>query len=331
MSANHNDDMERAIEILKAAKDAGADAIKVQTYRPDTITIDCDNEYFQIRGTLWAGRKLYDLYGEAYMPWDWQPRLKKIATDLGLDFFSTPFDDEAVDFLASMDVPAYKVASFENVDLPLLRRVARTCKPVIISTGMATLAEIDEAVRTVHEAGGSQLALLKCTSAYPAPPEEMNLKTIPHLAETFGVPVGLSDHSMDLAVPVAAVTLGACIIEKHLTLSRKVSGPDSAFSLEPHEFKAMVQAVRTTERSLGKVHYGASPHEAKSLAFRRSLFAVRDIRAGEAFTADNVRSIRPGHGLHPRHLDEVIGRYATRDIPRGTPMSWDLVGGSRSQ
>lgn len=328
MSANHNQDFEQAVHILHAAKESGADAVKLQTYTPDTMTIPCDNEYFQIgKGTIWEGRNLYDLYGEAYTPWEWQPRLKEIAEDLGLDLFSTPFDHTAVDFLEKMNVPAYKVASFEIVDLPLIRRVAQTGKPIIMSTGMAILAEIDEAVRTVREAGCNQLALLKCTSAYPAPPEEMNLRTIPHLAEAFGVPTGLSDHTLDIAVPVAAVALGACIVEKHFTLSRTVSGPDSAFSLEPHEFKAMVEAVRATEKALGTVRYGVSEREAESCVFRRSLFVVQDVQAGEMFTAENIRAIRPGYGLHTRHLDDVIGRYASRDIRYGTPLTWDLVGG----
>ena len=254
MSANHNQSFEQAIKIVEAAKQAGADAIKIQTYTPDTITIDCDNEYFRVKGTLWDGRTLYDLYSEAYTPWDWQPKLLEIATTLGLDLFSSPFDATAVDFLEAMRVPVYKVASFENVDIPLLRTIARTGKPVIMSTGMATLAEIDEAVQTLRAAGTEQLALLKCTSAYPSLPEEMNLRTIPHLAEAFGLPVGLSDHTLGTAVPVAAVALGACIVEKHFTLSRAEAGPDSAFSLEPHEFKAMVEAVRTAEKAIGVVH-----------------------------------------------------------------------------
>ncbi|HLA29182.1 MAG TPA: pseudaminic acid synthase [Syntrophales bacterium] len=328
MSANHGQDFNQAVKILEAAKEAGADAIKIQTYTPDTITIDCDNEYFQVgRGTLWEGRYLYDLYGEAYTPWDWQPKLKEIADKLGLDLFSTPFDETAVDFLEQMNVPVHKVASFEIVDLPLLRKVAKTGKPVIISTGMATLAEIDEAVQVVHEAGGDELILLKCTSAYPAPPEEMNLRTIPHLAEAFGVPVGLSDHTLDIAVPVVAAALGACIVEKHFTLSRLIPGPDSDFSLEPQEFKAMVKAIRTAEQAIGKVHYGISERETQSKVFRRSLFIVQDMKAGERFTAENVRSIRPGHGLHSRHLGEVIGRFANQDIKRGTPLTWHLVGG----
>jgi N-acetylneuraminate synthase len=309
MSANHNHDFEQAVKIIEAAKDAGADAIKLQTYTQDTLTIDCANEYFQIdKGSIWEGRKLYELYREAYTPWEWQPKLKKIADRLGIDLFSTPFDATAVDFLEKMEVPAYKIASFEIVDIPLIRRIAQTGKPIILSTGMCTLAEIDEAVSTIREAGDNQLALLKCTSAYPSRPEDMNLLTIPHLAEAFGLPTGLSDHTQGTAVPVAAVALGACIVEKHLTLSRSIAGPDSAFSLEPHEFKAMVEAVRTTEKALGRVCYGASENEMKSQIFRRSLFVVQDLKAGEMFTAQNVRSIRPGHGLHTRYLDVVLGK-----------------------
>lgn len=326
MSANHNRDFDRAIKIIQAAKEAGADAIKLQTYTPDTLTIDCDNEHFRIKEGLWEGRTLYDLYEEAYMPWEWQPKLQQVANDLGLDFFSTAYDETAVDFLEGLDVPVYKVASFELVDLPLLRRIAQTGKPIILSTGMATLAEIDEAVRTIREAGGEQLALLKCTSAYPAPPEEMNLRTIPHLAEAFGVPTGLSDHTLGIAVPVAAVALGACIVEKHFTLSRDEPGPDSAFSLEPHEFKAMVKAIRVAEKAVGKVQYGVGEREAQSRVFRRSLFVVQDMKAGETFTEENVRSIRPGYGLHTRYLDEVLGRFVAKDIERGTPLSWELVG-----
>lgn len=329
MSANHNQDFEQALKILEAAKESGADAVKLQTYTPDTITIDCDKAHFQIgQGTIWAGRNLYDLYGEAYTPWEWQPKLKEIANDLGLDLFSTPFDHSAVDFLEKMKVPAYKVASFEVVDLPLIRRIAQTGKPMIMSTGMATVAEIDEAVRTARQAGATQIALLKCTSAYPAPPEGMNLRTIPHLAQAFAVPTGLSDHTLGIAVPVAAVALGACIVEKHLTLSRDVPGPDSAFSLEPHEFKAMVEAVRTAEKALGMVHYGVSEREASSRSFRRSLFVVREMNAGELFTTENVRSIRPGYGLHTRYLDEIIGRRASQDIKRGTPLNWAYIAGS---
>jgi pseudaminic acid synthase len=326
LSANHHQNFDEAAKLIAAAKEAGADAIKLQTYTADTLTIASDKPYFRIgRGTIWEGRTLYDLYGEAYTPWDWQPKLKAIAEELGMDLFSSPFDASAVEFLEGMNVPAYKIASFELVDLPLIAAVARTGKPVIMSTGMATFDEIEEAVGVARAGGASELALLKCTSSYPAPPSEMNLRTIPHLAGAFGVPVGLSDHTMGLAAPLAAVALGACMLEKHFTLSRSTPGPDSAFSLEPHEFKAMVEAVRIAEQSLGEIHYGASDAEAASRIFRRSLFVVEDVKAGEPFTARNVRSIRPAHGLHTRHLAEVLGRRATRDIERGTPLSWDLI------
>jgi N-acetylneuraminate synthase len=327
MSANHGQSYERAEAIVRAAAKAGADAVKLQTYTADTLTIPCDAEPFRIKGTLWEGRTLHDLYGEAYTPWEWQPRLAAVARELGVHLFSTPFDATAIDFLEKMDVPAHKVASFEIVDIPLLRCIAATGKPVIMSTGMASLAEIDEAVRTLRDGGCTQLALLKCTSAYPAPPDSMNLRTIPHLAEAFGVPVGLSDHTLGTAVPVAAVALGACIIEKHFTLSRADGGPDAAFSLEPDEFSEMVRAVRTTEAALGRVNYAVSDEERQSRVFRRSLFVVRDMKQGEPFTPDNVRSIRPGYGLHTRHYQEaVLGRRAVRDIVRGTPLSWELVG-----
>lgn len=322
MSANHNQDFEQAVKLIEVAKESGADAIKLQTYTPDTMTIDCDNEHFQIgAGTIWEGRNLYDLYGEAYTPWEWQPKLKAVADELGIHLFSTPFDHTAVDFLEEMNVPAYKIASFEIVDIPLIRKVARAGKPIIMSTGMATLAEIDEAVQTVRQEGNNQMALLKCTSAYPAPPEEMNLHTIPHLAEAFGVPVGLSDHTLGVAVPVTAVSLGACIIEKHFTLSRDVLGPDSAFSLEPHEFKEMVAAVRVAEKALGHVSYAVTEKEAASRVFRRSLFVVKDMEAGEVFTEENVRSIRPGYGLHTRYLGEVLGKKAARNLIYGTPLT----------
>lgn len=321
MSGNHNQDFEQAVSILKAAQEAGASAVKLQTATPDTLTIRSDKDYFRVKGgTLWDGRTLYDLYQQVYTPWEWQPKLKEIAGGLGLDLFSTPFDHTAIDFLEQMGIPAYKVGSFELVDLPLVHRVAQTGKPIIMSTGMATLSEIDEAVRTAREAGAAQIALLKCTSAYPALPEEMNLRTIPHLAQAFGVPVGLSDHTLGIAVPVAAVALGACIVEKHFTLSRDIPGPDSAFSLEPNEFKAMVDAIRVAEKALGTVHYEATESEAASRVFRRSLFVVQDVKAGEVFTDENVRSIRPGHGLHTRYLGEVLGRRASQDIQRGTPL-----------
>jgi pseudaminic acid synthase len=316
LSANHNQDFDQAVRIIEAAKQAGADAIKLQTYTADTMTIASDREEFRIAGgTIWDGRKLHELYVEAYTPWDWQPRLKKVAADLGMDLFSSAFDSTAVDFLEKMGVPAHKVASFELVDIPLIQRIARTGKPVIMSTGMATVEEIEEALNAAREAGATQIALLKCTSAYPAPPEEMNLRTIPEMARRFGVPVGLSDHTMGISVPVAAVALGACIIEKHLTLSRATPGPDSAFSLEPHEFKAMVDAV----------HFGLSEKEQASRAFRRSLFVVEDVKQGETFNTGNVRSIRPGDGLHPRHLAEVLGKRAAQAITRGTPLNWEFV------
>ncbi len=325
ISGNHNQDLNEALALIKAAKLAGADAVKLQTYTPDTITLDCDSEIFRIKGTIWSGKRLYDLYGEACTPWEWQPRLKQVADDLGMDLFSSPFDSTSVDFLQAMDVPAYKVASFELVDIPLIRKVAATGKPVLMSTGMATLGEIEEAVKAARDAGAKSLALLKCTSAYPASAEEMHLRTIPHMAEAFGVPVGLSDHTLGSGVAVAAVALGACIVEKHFTLSRAVPGPDSSFSMEPAEFKEMMDVIRMTEKALGKVRYGSSPKEAESRIFRRSLFAVRDIRAGEILTAENVRSIRPGNGMHTRHFDEVMNRRARRDIAKGTPMDWDLI------
>jgi pseudaminic acid synthase len=327
LSANHNQSFARAAELVSVAKECGADAVKLQTYTADTITLRSDRPEFRVGGgTLWDGRTLHDLYCEAYTPWDWQPKLKTVADRLGLHLFSTPFDPTAVDFLEKMGVPAYKVASFEVVDLPLIEKIARTGKSIIMSTGMATLTEIGEAVEAIRQAGGGPLALLKCTSAYPSPPEDMNLRTIPHMAEAFGCPVGLSDHTLGIAVPVAAVTIGACIIEKHLTLSRSEPGPDSAFSLEPHEFRAMVEAVRVAEKALGRVHYGVTPNDEKSRVFRRSLYVVEDITAGEPFTDRNVRSIRPAYGLPPKFLPEVLGRRASCDLKAGTPLTWKAVG-----
>jgi N-acetylneuraminate synthase len=325
MSANHHHDFDRAVEIIEAANEAGADAIKLQTYTADTMTVDSEKKPFQIEEGPWEGRTLYDLYEEAHTPWDWQPELQEIAHDLGLDFFSSPFDASAVEFLEDLDVPVYKIASFENVDLPLIRRVAETGKPTIMSTGMATLGEIDEAVRAFRDAGGKQLALLACTSSYPAPPEEMHLRRIPHLAETFGVVSGLSDHTLGTEVPVAGVALGARIVEKHLTLSREEEGPDSDFSLEPREFAKMVHAVRKTESASGRVQYETTKKESESEQFRRSLFVVQDIKKGEAFTRDNVRSIRPGNGLAPKHLEKVLNLSAARDLSRATPLSWSDV------
>ena len=327
ISANHDHDVRKALRLVEVAKEAGADAVKLQTYTADTLTIDCSHELFRISGTLWDGRTLYDLYSEAAMPWEWQPRLKELADSIELHLFSTPFDVTAVDFLEAMDVPAYKIASFEIVDLPLLRRVAATRKPIVLSTGMATLAEVDEAVGVLRAAGTTELALLKCTSAYPAEPDSINLRTIPHLAERFDVVAGLSDHTTTVAIPATAVALGASIIEKHITLSRKEPGPDRAFSLEPDEFAAMVAAVRSAERALGSVQYGVTEAEAESRVFRRSLFLVQDVAEGDSFTPENVRSIRPGHGMHTRHLDEVLGRKAATDVERGTPLSWELIRG----
>jgi pseudaminic acid synthase len=326
VSANHHQSFDEAAKIIRAAKDAGADAVKLQTYTPDTMTIASDRQEFQMAGgTIWDGRSLHDLYAEAYTPWEWQPKLKRVACELGLDLFSTPFDTSAVDFLEEMGVPAHKVASFELVDIPLIQKIARTGKPLIISTGMASLEEIDEAVKAARQAGAKQLALLKCTSAYPAAPEDMNLRSIPELSRHFDVPVGLSDHTMENAVPVTAVALGACIIEKHIILSRSVPGPDSAFSLEPNEFKAMVDSVRVAEKALGRIHFGLCGKESNMRAFRRSLFVVKDVKRGESFTVENVHSIRPGHGLHTRHLPEILGRHAARDVDRGTPLNWDMI------
>ena len=326
ISANHGKEFDHVVRSLYAAQESGADAVKLQTYTPDTLTVQSSQEYFRISGgTLWDGRTLYDLYREAYMPWNWQPKLKIIADEIGLDFFSTAFDPTAVDFLEDIGVPVHKVASFEIVDIPLIRKMARTGKPLIISTGMATLSEIEEAVQAARESGAAQIALLKCTSAYPAPSQEMYLRTIPHLAEAFQVQAGLSDHTRGISVPVAAVALGACIVEKHFTLSRATPGPDSAFSLEPHEFKAMVDAIRTVEKALGNVHYGVGERESKSRVFRRSLFVVKDIKAGEILTRENVRSIRPGHGLHTRYLNKVLGWHAKQDLQTGTPLSWNVI------
>lgn len=327
LSANHHQKLDRAVELVHAAKKAGANAIKLQTYRADTLTIDSDQQWFQIKDTIWHGRNLYQLYEEASTPWQWHGELQQLATELGLDFFSTPFDHSAVDFLEEMQVPLHKVASFELVDHGLLAKIASTGKPVIMSTGMASLGEIDEAVQVLRQHGTSELALLKCTSAYPAPYGEMNLRTIPHLSQAFGVVSGLSDHSLGLAVPVTAVALGASIIEKHLCLSRQQAGPDSAFSLEPEEFSSMVSAIRQAEEAMGQVSYQISGKEEASRLFRRSLFVVADVQKGELFSPDNVRSIRPGHGLPPKYLAVVLGRRASCDIRRGTPLSWQLLGG----
>lgn len=326
LSANHHQDFDRAVELIHLAHKAGADAIKLQTYTADTLTLDSDQPYFKInQGTVWDGKRLYDLYKQAYTPWEWQPELKKISNQFGMELFSSPFDSTAVAFLEKMDVPAYKIASFEIVDVGLLKQVAHTGKPVIVSTGMATIDEIEQAVRTLRENGCDQIALLKCTSAYPSPIESMNLRTIPDLAFRFQIPIGLSDHTLDPQTPVVSVCLGASIIEKHITISREDQGPDSSFSLTPNEFGEMVSAVRKAEKTMGAVHYGPNDSDKNNRAFRRSLFAVRDIKAGEKFTEENVRSIRPGQGLEPIHIDTIMKSNAAEEIPKGTPLNWRHV------
>jgi pseudaminic acid synthase len=325
LSGNHAQDYDRAVALIHAAKEAGADAVKLQTYTADTITLDCDHEHFRIEGTIFDGRTLHDLYGEAFTPWEWQPKLKAEAERLGLQCFSSPFDFTAVEFLEDMGVPAYKIASFELNDIPLLRKVAATGRPVILSTGMATLAEVDEAVAALRDGGCRELALLKCTSAVPAPFSEMNLRAMSTLAERHNVVTGLSDHSKGVAVPVAAVALGASIIEKHLKLSADDTGPDVSFSLDAIEFAEMVASVRAAEAALGLGEWSLVESDATSRQFRRSLFAVRDIGVGERFTPDNVRSIRPGAGLHTRHYDAVMGATAACAITRGTPLDMDMI------
>ena len=325
MSANHNGDPGKAKAIIHAMKEAGADAVKLQTYRADTLTIDCDRPDFLIgAGTIWEGQKLFDLYGKAFTPWEWHAELFELATALGMDCFSTPFDNSAVDFLEQFNPPAYKVASFELVDLGLIEYIASKGRPIIMSTGMGSREEIQEAVEVVKRAE-VPLTLLKCTSAYPSPPESMNLRTMVDMASRFNVPVGLSDHTLGTTVPVAAVALGATVVEKHFTLSRDDEGPDSSFSLEPHEFRQMVDAIRTTEKALGEVKYVRSEKEQASIVFRRSLYAVEDIAPGETLTNENVRSIRPGHGLKPKFLKQLLGKKASRSIARGTAISADLV------
>ncbi len=325
LSANHGGDLDRARAIMTAAKQAGADAVKLQTYTADTLTIACDRPEFRLSDGPWAGRTLHDLYQEAHTPWAFHPDLFAMGAELGLAVFSTPFDPTAVELLRSLDAPAFKIASFEIVDLPLIRLVAATGKPMIMSTGMANLDEIAEAVAAAREAGCEQLALLHCVSGYPAPPQDCNLATIPHLAETFSVTAGLSDHTLGIAVPVAAIALGASLIEKHVTLSRADGGPDAAFSLEPDELKAMVDGIRTAHAAIGQVDYTLKGSERGNVSVRRSLYAVADIKAGEPLTETNIRSIRPGHGLAPKHLPTLLGRLAHADIPRGTPLDWSLL------
>ena len=327
MSGNHNQDIDHAKEIIRHASAAGVDAIKLQTYTADTLTIDCDKEYFQISEGLWKGRNLYDLYNDAYTPWEWHDELKKEANSLGMDLFSTPFDLSAVDFLEDLDIPVYKIASFEMNDHNLLKYIAQTGKPIIMSTGMATLADIDESISVLRENGNNQIVILHCVSAYPAPSEEMNLRTIPHLSQAFNLPSGLSDHSEGIAAAIGSVALGACLIEKHFTSSREAGGPDSDFSLEPNEMKDLVDNVRLLEKALGSVDYSLTEKEMDSLVFRRSLFAVEDISPGDILTSRNVRSIRPGYGLAPKHYDDILGLRAAKTIERGSPISWDLLSG----
>jgi N-acetylneuraminate synthase len=325
LSANHNGDIDRAFAIMGAAKAAGADAIKLQTYNADSLTIDHDGPGFRLEGGLWGGRTLHDLYLEAAMPWEWHEPLFARAHALGITVFSSPFDNAAVDLLEGLEAPAYKIASFEATDLPLIERVAATGKPVIISTGMSDHHEIEAAVAAARRAGCAQLVLLHCVSAYPAPPEESNLLTIPDMAARFDAVIGLSDHTLGGAVAVAAVSLGAAVIEKHFTVSRADGGPDSEFSLEPAELETLVRDARIAHAALGQVHYKAAPSAEANLVLRRSLYVVEDIAAGVPFSERNVRSIRPGYGLAPQHLAAVLGRRAGLDVARGTPMSWDLI------
>lgn len=326
ISANHLQDYGRAEAIVRAAKEAGADAVKLQTYTPDTITLDCDNDYFQItQGTIWDGTTLHKLYEQAYTPWEWQPKLMELANGLGMECFSSPFDATAVDFMSKMDMPAYKVASFEINDIPLIRRIARIGKPVIFATGIAYLEDIERALAVCKEEGNEQAILLKCTSTYPSPYEDMNLKVIPHMAETFDCLAGLSDHSMGTAVAVASVALGAKMVEKHLTLSRSDGGPDAAFSMEPEEFRKMAEEIRIVEKALGRVTYDLTEKQKKSREDGRSLFVVKDIKAGEALTEENVRSIRPAFGMHTMYYDEIIGKKARTDIAKGTPLDWKYI------
>jgi pseudaminic acid synthase len=325
ISANHGQSFKRAAALIKKAKEAGADAVKFQCYTPDSLTINCDNKYFRIKHPKWGGQTLYQLYQKAYTPWDWFKELKKIAEDLGLVFFATAFDKTSVDFLEDLDVPIHKIASFELVDLPLIEYIAKTKKPLILSTGMATLKEIKEAVDTAKKAGAKDIILLKCVSSYPARPEEMNLRTIPDMAKRFNLPVGLSDHTIGVATSIAAVCLGAKLVEKHFCLSRKIETPDSFFSLEPKEFKLLVENIRIVEKALGEVHYGLTEEEKRSRVFRRSLFAIKDIEKGEVISEENVKSIRPAYGLPPKYIKKIIGRKAKLKIRYGTPIKEYMV------
>lgn len=325
MSANHAGSLAHAKEIIHAAKEAGADCIKIQTYTADTMTIDCDNEYFHIEDGTWKGENLYGLYQKAYTPWEWQADLKAEAEKCGIDFFSTPFDKTSVDFLESIGMEFYKIASFELVDLPLIRYVASKGKPIIMSTGMGSLEEIEEAVNAVYETGNHELALLRCASAYPAISDNMNLAAMKELNKRFALPVGLSDHSLGSVGAVTAVALGASIIEKHFCLDRGIKNPDSSFSMEPAEFAAMVQDVRSAERAIGRVKFGATESESGSVAFRRSIFVVEDVKAGERLTEKNIRIIRPSNGLAPKYYEEVLGKCAVSDLKRGTPLKMEMI------
>jgi pseudaminic acid synthase len=327
MSGNHNQSLDRALQIVEAAAKTGAHALKIQTYTPDTMTLDLDEREFHIAdaGSLWNGTSLYKLYGEAYTPWEWHKPIFDKAAELGMLAFSTPFDETSVDFLESLNVPCYKIASFENTDLPLIRKVAATGKPLIISTGMASIAELDDTVRAARESGCEQLILLKCTSTYPATAENTNILTIPHLRTLFNCEVGLSDHTMGVGVSVASVALGATVVEKHFTLDRSEGGVDSAFSMEPAEMAQLVIESKRAWQALGKVSYGVTAAEKKSLQFRRTLYIVQDMKAGDVLSPANLRAIRPGLGLAPKYLSVFLGKTLTKDCPRGTPLSWDLI------
>jgi N-acetylneuraminate synthase len=326
MSGNHNQSLERALEIVEAAAKTGAHALKIQTYTPDTMTLDLDEREFHISDpkSLWSGTSLYKLYGQAFTPWEWHDAIFKRAKELGIIAFSTPFDATSVDFLETLDVPCYKIASFENTDLPLIRKVAATGKPMIISTGMASIAELDDTVRAARQAGCKDLILLKCTSTYPATADNTNILTIPHMRELFGCEVGLSDHTMGVGVSVASVALGATVIEKHFTLNRADGGVDSYFSMEPAEMAQLVVETERAWQALGQVSYGATSAEEKSIVFRRSLYVVKDLQAGEKLTVENVRAIRPGLGLPTKYIDQVLGKVVKHAVPRGTAVGWDM-------
>lgn len=324
ISGNHSQNFNRAVRLIREAKRCGADAVKFQAYTPDTLTIDIDNKYFRIKHPKWGRQTLYQLYSKAYTPWEWFRKLKKIADDLGIMFFATAFDKSAVDFLETINVPVHKISSFELIDLPLIEYVAKTKKPLILSTGMAALSQIKEAVNTAKKMGAKEIILLKCVSSYPAKPVEMNLRSIPYMERKFRVPAGISDHSLGVGVSIAAVALGARVVERHFTLSRKLKTPDSFFSIEPQELKVLAENIRVVEKSVGKIQFGLTKEEKKNLGFRRSLFVVKDTKKGEIFTPDNVRSIRPGYGLAPKYVKTILGKIAKKTIKKGTPLSWEM-------